>query len=91
MKKYIISLIIVIAFAVSYLITNQYGFNKPEAELTLKRAAKAAIGTQDDPNARFRYEDMRLRNPETGKIPEIIREKELAYASTLPVRGSESL
>jgi hypothetical protein len=38
--------------------------------------------------ARARYEFDLLKDPETGKIPAGIFEKEIAYAKTLPVRGS---
>ncbi|MGV3538285.1 MAG: T9SS type A sorting domain-containing protein [Rufibacter sp.] len=44
---------------------------------------KGAIGTEEDPQARQNYEIMRLQDPATGKIPEGIRELELAYAHKL--------
>ena len=40
------------------------------------------------PIGRAEYELMRLADPETGEIPEGIRIRELAYASTLPKSGS---
>lgn len=43
-----------------------------------------AIGSEEDANARLNYELMRLQDPATGKIPANIREKELAFAATLP-------
>lgn len=46
--------------------------------------ATASIGTKEDPFARRRYDWMRLRDPETGRIPPNIREKELTYAKQLP-------
>lgn len=39
---------------------------------------------KDDPWARIEYENRRLRNPATGKIPENIRQEELKFASALP-------
>jgi hypothetical protein len=43
-----------------------------------------ALGADDDANARYNYELMLLRDPATGKIPAHIREKELAFAASLP-------
>ena len=43
-----------------------------------------AIGSEEDENARANYELMLLRDPATGKIPDGIRQKELAFAATLP-------
>ncbi len=50
----------------------------------IKKKVKSAIGTKEDPRARARYEYERLRNPYTGKIPDNIREKELAFSAKLP-------
>lgn len=50
----------------------------------IKKKVKSAIGTKEDPKARARYEFERLRNPFTGKVPENIREKELAFSQKLP-------
>ncbi len=47
-------------------------------------------GREDDPGARLEYETMRLRDPQTGRIPDNIREKELAFAAGIPKR-SEAL
>ena len=43
-----------------------------------------AIGSEEDAQARIEYERVRLCDPVTGKIPLYMREKELAYAATLP-------
>ena len=47
---------------------------------------EAAVGSDDDPQARWKYEFKRLRDPATGRIPEDVREKEVAFASTLPTK-----
>ncbi|RNI28753.1 FlgD immunoglobulin-like domain containing protein [Rufibacter latericius] len=44
---------------------------------------KGAIGTKENPNARQEYELERLKDPATGKIPEGIRELELAYSKRI--------
>jgi len=43
-----------------------------------------AEGDKDNPHARDKWELMRLADPATGKIPENIRAKELAFAQSLP-------
>ncbi len=54
--------------------------------LGIKETEESA-GDVDDPNARWRYEFMRLRDPKTEQIPQGIRQKELEFAATLPTRG----
>lgn len=51
-----------------------------------KGEAPASVGTPEDPDARARYEWMRLRDPATDQIPLGIRKKELEFAETLPSR-----
>jgi hypothetical protein len=43
---------------------------------------------REDPQARFQFDWMRLHDPATGKIPEGIRTRELAFARTIPSRAS---
>lgn len=40
--------------------------------------------SEGNPNARLDFEIMRLKDPTTGKLPENIRAKEIAFAQTLP-------
>ena len=51
----------------------------------IRKQLKSVISSPEDPRARYMYEFERLRNPYTGKIPENIRQKELAFSATLPV------
>ena len=88
MKKYILPIIIVVII-IGYFIASQSDLFREQPKITLKAAVKAAIGTKDDPQARLRYEYIRLRDPKTGKIPQKIRQRELKFASTLPVRESD--
>lgn len=53
-------------------------------ELPHVRSSFSPKNQRDDAQARYQYELMRLRDPETGRIPEGIRTRELAFASTLP-------
>ncbi len=46
--------------------------------------AAEALGSDDDADARYTYEWGLLHDPATGKIPENIRAKELAFVATLP-------
>lgn len=41
-------------------------------------------GSVDNPGEYLEWQYLRLRNPQTGLIPKNIREKELAFAATLP-------
>ncbi|MEJ2003373.1 MAG: hypothetical protein P8X57_00060, partial [Cyclobacteriaceae bacterium] len=50
-----------------------------------------AIGTEDDPYARVEFDQIRFRDPVTGKIPEDIRQKEIAFALELPVSSGFTL
>lgn len=45
---------------------------------------KTSFGSKEDPQARIRFDWLRLRNPRTNAIPKNIRQKELAYSATLP-------
>ncbi len=47
---------------------------------------KASLGTEDDPEARIRWEWERLRNPVTDRVPENIRARELEFAGRIPVK-----
>ncbi|MCA6079006.1 T9SS type A sorting domain-containing protein [Fulvivirga sedimenti] len=46
---------------------------------------KNETGSEDNPADRFEFDLLRFRDPVTGRIPENIREKELAFAARLPV------
>jgi len=45
---------------------------------------------EDDPAERAEWEVLRLRDPATGRIPDGIRRRELAYAAGLPSRESRA-
>ncbi len=47
---------------------------------------RSSAGSIDDPYGRARHEWLRLHDPATGRIPSGIRERELAFAATLPTR-----
>ncbi|MBS1536469.1 MAG: T9SS type A sorting domain-containing protein [Bacteroidetes bacterium] len=47
-------------------------------------------GYADETRARTEWELLRLRDPATGKIPDNIRQNELAFASTLPRKDGDS-
>ncbi len=68
--------------------------SKPQTELKTEVVKKLQIeykenplsteGMEEDAQERMLWELERLRDPETGKIPDHIRQRELAFASTLP-------
>jgi hypothetical protein len=63
----------------------------PPVAVELLPAAKAAIGVEEDPEARSRYDWIRLKDPETNQVPAGIRQKELAFSRSLPDRQSNTV
>ena len=59
---------------------------KKVAQKTLLSISKSSIGSEEDPEARARFEWQRLRDPQTDQIPRNIRAKELEFAKSLPTR-----
>ncbi|MCI0706994.1 MAG: T9SS type A sorting domain-containing protein [Ignavibacteriae bacterium] len=49
---------------------------------------KKSFRSKDNPHGARQFEFMRVRDPKTNAIPHNIREKELAFAKTLPTRES---
>src|ERR1043165_4126560 len=47
-----------------------------------------SMGSEEDADGFMQYELMRLRDPATGEIPAHMRQKELAFAATLPQLGN---
>lgn len=95
MFRYIYENIYTIAccFAASVILSSGFAFLKPTANPTQKfelktkksRKQKRGGGGGNEASAeRFLWEINRLVDPATGKIPEGIRHKELAFAGTLP-------
>lgn len=61
--------------------------NPPRHEaFSVQPEARISRSSADHPNARAHYEWMRLRSPETGRVPANIRKLELDYARTLPTK-----
>ena len=74
-----LSAVILSASAVTFIASTKH--NAP----TIKNKGEISHdGTEDDVQDRIRWEVMRLADPATGKIPDNIRQKELAFAATLP-------
>jgi len=59
-------------------------YNKDKKQTLGTLGGAMSVSADEDKEARDHYEWMRLRDPSTGKIPFHIRQKELAFASTLP-------
>ncbi len=72
------------ASAVFLLITAFYVQSRPMRMLI--EHDESSVGNKEDPDARLHYEWMLLHNPATGEIPKDIREREMAFATTLPTR-----
>lgn len=48
------------------------------------------IESEEDPGARARWEELRLRNPRTGRVPEGIRERESNFARSLDLAARDA-
>ena len=81
MKKIILPVIAVFIIAGFYIIS---GAHTPLPGHYKYFGDADALGSDDDANARFNYELNMLHDPATGRIPDHIREKEIAFAATLP-------
>ena len=66
-----------------------FQLNQPEAVESEEKDSTAAVETTT-PEGRAEWEFERQKDPATGKIPENIHMRELAYASTLPKARSGS-
>ncbi len=77
-KRTVVPLLGMFIVAAFYMLASA---NRPGYE---ERREREAQGAGDDDAGREEYEFMRLRDPATGKIPDNIRAKELAYGSNLP-------
>ncbi|RED97049.1 FlgD immunoglobulin-like domain containing protein [Marinoscillum furvescens] len=49
-------------------------------------SAPSAIGSKENPTARFEYERSILADPSTGELPSNIRSKELQFSASIPSR-----
>src|SRR5437868_2355205 len=80
MKKFLALFSIGVIAASSYLyIANASGKKESDAE----KNEVNHEGMEEDAQERMRWEVMRLADP-SGRIPDNIRQKELAFAATLP-------
>ncbi len=81
MKKIILPVISLFICSAFYIVSDT-GQQAPREKQYL--GAEDAMGADDDANARMHYEWSMLADPATGKIPAHIREREMAFAATLP-------
>lgn len=73
--------------AVAVIVMTVFVHREPEHQVGPAPAKiPSSRGSVDDPHGRARHEWLRLHDPATGQIPAGIRERELAFAATLPTR-----
>ncbi|MFL5765531.1 MAG: T9SS type A sorting domain-containing protein [Bacteroidia bacterium] len=78
--KYIFLLVMfVAAFSVTYVTSLRYNEARNE-----NKEHESSEGMEDDALQRMAWETSRLADPATGRIPDNIRQMELAFAATLP-------
>ena len=75
--------LVLISFAAAFLIILTF-FNKEGPPPFY--SPPMSIGSPDDPDARWQWEVLRTKSPFTNSLPADIRQRELAYARTLPTR-----
>ena len=77
MKKYLLFL-----FAVSIFVScNTYDKSNETTEKTIKKV----VYPSDNPAERVVWEQIRFKDPSTGKVPNDMRRKEMMFAKTLPI------
>ncbi len=81
MKK---SFLIYTCFALSLSAAAFIASTAPNKIKKEKQHKPSQEGMEDDAQGRMNWELRRMADPSTGRIPENIRQKELAFASTLP-------
>ncbi len=77
-------LLLASAFILIGLCAVSFYIRQNKKHIVLFSDATESISGDGDADARYKWELMRLADPETGKIPEHIRAKELEFAATLP-------
>ncbi|MFQ5649946.1 MAG: T9SS type A sorting domain-containing protein [bacterium] len=85
MKRWLLSSVVLIGACLLIFKNFPSGHSQPN------QAQKFATGSPEDPEARARFEKMRLQDPRTRSIPPGIRAAELRFVRTLPKTGSVAL
>jgi len=86
-NRVVVSAAVLLVSAVClYFILQETGNPRQDSIYTPRE--KTTRSSKDDPEARARYQWLRLRNPLTNEIPRDIRSRELAFVRTLPTRES---
>lgn len=71
--------------------TENYSRYIPETERRQAKATeKSTRGNREDPNARFNFDQLRLGNPKTGKVPESAREENARFIREMNARLKSS-
>jgi hypothetical protein len=88
-KKTLLTLFVTVLFtgSVSFIIY----FGSKSGMDSKKMFKEGSVGIADDPFERMEYERKMLADPKTGMIPANIREKELAFAKSLPTTENTKL
>src|SRR5688572_938663 len=77
-KSVFISVVVVSVLSAGYLAY------RPVTKAVVKNGPGDVMEQEGGAQSRYEYDLIRLMDPETGKIPDHIRMKELAFAATLP-------
>ncbi|HIC74471.1 MAG TPA: exo-alpha-sialidase, partial [Candidatus Marinimicrobia bacterium] len=74
-------LTVLICFCTVFIVSDRYNSSIPSDAII---RARSEIGAKEDPFARWRFDWLRTRDPQTKRIPEGIRQRELKFAKILP-------
>ena len=72
---------VLICFFTVFIVSDRYNSSIPSDAII---RARSEIGAKEDPFARWRFDWLRTRDPQTKRIPEGIRQRELKFAKILP-------
>ena len=94
MKYFSTPVLLSLVFSVaSIILIHQYHISSSKTKVHEKNEKTKSLyenGGFEDEEGVDAYEAMRLRNPQTGFVPQDIRKKEMAFAATLPTYNQSS-
>ena len=84
-------LIWLVSFQHTAKVENNEKFDEVPLPNAKTQVGQFGFGEEEDPNARWEYEWLRLRDPQTNEIPENIRLKEIDFVKNVPNRNQISM
>jgi hypothetical protein len=82
---FVAGIIAIVALSTKYLVVETKSINKVPKDLTILLGEDEEIETKNSIE-RAKYDWLLMQDPKTGKVPDNIRAKEMAWIKTMPVR-----